>query len=73
MSNYIQPDFRVPTPPVDSLGRPLGNVGVQVENKGNPLNINGPQPAYAQPGIGVSQPGWAGQNPPGPNSSPTVV
>lgn len=73
MSNYTQPDYRNPTTPVDSLGHPLGNIGVQVENKGNPLNITGPQPTYIQAGTSVSQPGWAGQAPPGPNSSPTVV
>jgi hypothetical protein len=42
--NYAQPDFRNPVTP---------GVSVQVEGRGNPLNINGPTPSatYIQPNL----------------------
>jgi hypothetical protein len=66
MSNYQQPDYRVPVPPVDSLGHSLGAVTVQVENVHNPLNISGPQTAYAQPGTSAPAAPVAGQLTGGP-------
>jgi hypothetical protein len=50
MSNYVQPDFRVPVTPVDANGHALGTITVQVEGRANPLNVTGPQTAYVQPG-----------------------
>jgi hypothetical protein len=61
MSNYVQPDFRVPVTPVDSNGHALGTVTVQVENRGNPLSINAPQAAYSQPGTSAPPAPLAGQ------------
>jgi hypothetical protein len=52
MSNYIQPDYRIPTGP---------GVTVQVENTKNPLIITGPQVAYTQPGISAPPGPVAGQ------------
>ncbi len=55
---YVQPDYRVPSTPVDSSGRPLGVVGIQTENAtqagavlGNPLQLSFTQTYYVQPGI----------------------
>jgi hypothetical protein len=39
MSNYTQPDYRVPVTP---------GVSVQVENVHNPLAITGPLPVYVE-------------------------
>jgi len=61
MSNYQQPDYRIPTVPVDSKGNPLGVVGVQQTINQNPLNINAAQTPYVQPGVSAPAAPVAGQ------------
>jgi hypothetical protein len=66
MSNYVQPDYRTPTVPVDSNGHALGTISVQVEGRANPLNINAAQAAYSQPGTSAPPAPVAGQLTGGP-------
>lgn len=57
-----------------NVAAPAANSAVASFPTGAPaIGVTWPIPQYVQGGVGVSQPGWAGQAPPGPNSSPTVV
>jgi hypothetical protein len=49
MSNFVQPDYRIPTVPIDAKGNALGTVSVIVEGINNPLGITAPIVKYVQP------------------------